>query len=75
MELNSLQLSLRDYREFEIGKDRLALYDASLDLGTIIATARTVDGNTLLDLGGGKIVTIIGRTGDVVTWFLDPAGA
>ncbi|MBP7335502.1 Ig-like domain-containing protein [Niveispirillum sp.] len=61
--------------DFNIGQDRLALYDASLDLGSIIAKARVVDGNTLLDMGDGQIVTIIGRTGDVANWFLDPMGA
>ncbi len=61
--------------DFEVGKDRLALYDASLDLATIITTARTVDGNTLLDVGAGQIVTLIGQTGNVASWFLEPAGA
>ncbi len=61
--------------DFEIGIDHLALYDSRVNLGTVIATARVVDGSTLLDMGDGQIVTILGRTGDVASWFLVPEGA
>ncbi|SNS96354.1 MULTISPECIES: calcium-binding protein [unclassified Azospirillum] len=61
--------------DFEIGNDHLALYDSSVNLGSVIATARVVDGSTLLDMGDGQIVTILGRTGDVASWFLVPEGA
>ncbi|MDG5496178.1 hypothetical protein [Niveispirillum sp. BGYR6] len=61
--------------DFEIGIDHLALYDTRVNLGTVIATARVVEGSTLLDMGDGQIVTILGRTGDVASWFLVPGDA
>ncbi|WP_349602456.1 Ig-like domain-containing protein [Azospirillum argentinense] len=55
--------------DFTAGTDRLALFDSSLDLGRVIASARVVNGSTLLDLRPGVSVTIVGQTGDVARWF------
>ncbi|MFL7903374.1 Ig-like domain-containing protein [Azospirillum argentinense] len=55
--------------DFTAGTDRLALFDPSLDLGSVIASARVVGGNTVLDLRPGASVTILGQTGDVARWF------
>ncbi|KAA1057797.1 Alkaline phosphatase [Azospirillum argentinense] len=55
--------------DFTAGTDRLALFDPSLDLGSVIASARVVGGNTVLDLRPGASVTIVGQTGDVARWF------
>ena len=55
--------------DFTSGADRLALFDPSLDLGSVIASARVVNGSTVLDLRPGVSVTIFGQTGDVARWF------
>ncbi|MGY0778092.1 Ig-like domain-containing protein [Azospirillum argentinense] len=55
--------------DFTAGTDRLALFDPSLDLGSVIASARVVGGNTVLDLRPGVSVTIVGQAGDVARWF------
>ncbi|WP_349620134.1 Ig-like domain-containing protein [Azospirillum argentinense] len=55
--------------DFTAGTDRLALFDPSLDLGSVIASARVVGSNTVLDLRPGASVTIVGQTGDVARWF------
>ncbi|TWA55930.1 hemolysin type calcium-binding protein, partial [Azospirillum baldaniorum] len=55
--------------DFEVGVDRLALYDASMDLGAVIRSARVEGGNTTLDVGGGNRITILGQTGNVAGWF------
>ncbi|PNQ96569.1 hypothetical protein C1S70_23285, partial (plasmid) [Azospirillum argentinense] len=55
--------------DFTAGTDRLALFDPSLDLGRVIASARVVGGNTVLDLRPGVSVTIVGQAGDVARWF------
>ncbi len=55
--------------DFTAGTDRLALFDATLDLRSVIASARVVNGSTVLDLKPGVSVTILGQTGDVARWF------
>ncbi len=55
--------------DFTPGADRLALFDPALDLGSVIASARVVNGSTVLDLRPGVSVTIVGQTGDVARWF------
>ncbi|QCO18692.1 tandem-95 repeat protein (plasmid) [Azospirillum brasilense] len=55
--------------DFTAGTDRLALFDASLDLKSVIASARVVNGSTVLDLRPGVSVTIVGQTGDAARWF------
>ncbi|MBK4722287.1 cadherin-like domain-containing protein, partial [Azospirillum sp. YIM DDC1] len=55
--------------DFTAGTDRLALFDSSLDLKSVIASARVVNGNTVLDLRPGVSVTIVGQTGDAARWF------
>ncbi|KAA0677178.1 Ig-like domain-containing protein, partial [Roseomonas genomospecies 6] len=55
--------------DFTAGTDRLALFDPTLDLRSVIASARVVSGNSVLDLRPGVSVTIIGQTGDVAKWF------
>ncbi|WP_449229282.1 Ig-like domain-containing protein [Azospirillum argentinense] len=55
--------------DFEVGVDRLALYDASLDLGAVIRSARVEGANTTLDVGAGNRITIVGQTGNVAAWF------
>ncbi|AWJ94861.1 hemagglutinin/hemolysin-related protein (plasmid) [Azospirillum baldaniorum] len=55
--------------DFQVGVDRLALYDASMDLGAVIRSARVEGGNTTLDVGGGNRITILGQTGNVAGWF------
>nr|WP_246472717.1 Ig-like domain-containing protein [Azospirillum tabaci] len=55
--------------DFSAGTDRLALFDPSLDLRSVIASARVVNGNTVLDLRPGVSVTVVGQTGDVARWF------
>ncbi|WP_344917962.1 Ig-like domain-containing protein [Azospirillum formosense] len=55
--------------DFSAGTDRLALFDSSLDLKSVIASARVVNGNTVLDLRPGVSVTIVGQTGDAARWF------
>ncbi|MDQ2101915.1 beta strand repeat-containing protein [Azospirillum isscasi] len=55
--------------DFAPGTDRLALYDSSLNLASVIASARVVNGSTVLDLKPGVSVTILGQTGDVAKWF------
>ncbi|MBB3265823.1 hypothetical protein FHW79_003456 [Azospirillum sp. OGB3] len=55
--------------DFTPGTDRLALFDPSLDLRSVIASARVVNGNTVLDLRLGVSVTIVGQTGDAARWF------
>ena len=55
--------------DFTAGTDRLALFDSSLDLGSVIASARVVSGATVIDLRPDVSVTIVGQTGDVSRWF------
>ncbi|WP_353858901.1 Ig-like domain-containing protein [Azospirillum formosense] len=55
--------------DFQAGVDRLALYDAGLDLGAVIRSARVEGGSTTLDLGAGNRITILGQTGNVAAWF------
>ncbi|MBK3732186.1 calcium-binding protein, partial [Azospirillum brasilense] len=55
--------------DFTPGTDRLALFDPSLDLRAVIASARVVNGSTVLDLRPGVSITIVGQTGDVARWF------
>ncbi|WP_454017463.1 Ig-like domain-containing protein [Azospirillum sp. Marseille-Q6669] len=55
--------------DFQVGVDRLALYDASMDLGAVIRSARVEGGNTTLDIGGGNRITILGQTGNAAGWF------
>ncbi len=55
--------------DFTAGTDRLVLFDSSLDLKSVIASARVVNGNTVLDLRPGVSVTIVGQTGDAARWF------
>ncbi|CAO3383033.1 hypothetical protein [Azospirillum argentinense] len=55
--------------DFEVAVDRLALYDASLDLGAVIRSARVEGGNTTLDLGAGNRITVVGQTGNAAAWF------
>ncbi|NUB18851.1 DUF4347 domain-containing protein [Azospirillum formosense] len=55
--------------DFQVGVDRLALYDASMDLGAVIRSARVEGGNTTLDVGAGNRITILGQTGNVAGWF------
>ncbi|UKJ77883.1 beta strand repeat-containing protein [Azospirillum brasilense] len=55
--------------DFQAGVDRLALYDAGMDLGAVIRSARVEGGNTTLDVGGGNRITILGQTGNVAGWF------
>ncbi|MFC5355124.1 beta strand repeat-containing protein [Azospirillum himalayense] len=55
--------------DFTAGTDRLALFDAALNLASVIASARVVNGSTVLDLKAGVSVTILGQTGDVANWF------
>ena len=55
--------------DFQAGVDRLAFYDATVDLGAVIRSARVEGGNTTLDIGAGNRVTILGQTGDVARWF------
>ncbi|WP_170295742.1 Ig-like domain-containing protein [Azospirillum brasilense] len=55
--------------DFTAGTDRLALFDPSLDLKNVIASARVVNGNTVFDLRPGVSVTIVGQTGDAARWF------
>ncbi|WP_366861914.1 Ig-like domain-containing protein [Azospirillum brasilense] len=55
--------------DFTAGTDRLALFDSSLDLKSVIASASVVNGNTVLDLRPGVSVTIVGQTGDAARWF------
>ncbi|CAO3454929.1 hypothetical protein [Azospirillum argentinense] len=55
--------------DFEVGVDRLAFYEAGVDLGAMIRSARVEGGNTTLDVGGGNRITILGQTGNVAAWF------
>ncbi|CAO3378138.1 FG-GAP-like repeat-containing protein [Azospirillum argentinense] len=55
--------------DFQAGVDRLALYDAGIDLGAVIRSARVEGGNTTLDLGAGARITILGQTGNAAGWF------
>ncbi|CAO3417770.1 SwmB domain-containing protein [Azospirillum argentinense] len=55
--------------DFEVGVDRLAFYEAGVDLGAVIRSARVEGGNTTLDVGGGNRITILGQTGNVAAWF------
>ncbi|MCW2241332.1 Ig-like domain-containing protein [Azospirillum canadense] len=65
--------------DFIAGTDRLALFDPTLDLKSVIASARVVNGNTVIDLRPGASVTIVGQAGvgqagvgqagDVSRWF------
>ncbi|TWA83184.1 hemolysin type calcium-binding protein, partial [Azospirillum brasilense] len=55
--------------DFQVGVDRLALYEAGMDLGAVIRSARVEGGNTTLDVGGGNRITILGQTGNVAAWF------
>ncbi|QCO19842.1 hypothetical protein D3869_29430 (plasmid) [Azospirillum brasilense] len=55
--------------DFQAGIDRLALYDATMDLGAVIRSARVEGGSTTLDVGGGNRITILGQTGNVAAWF------
>ncbi|UKJ76048.1 Ig-like domain-containing protein [Azospirillum brasilense] len=55
--------------DFQAGVDRLALYDAGMDLGAVIRSARVEGGNTTLDVGSGNRITILGQTGNVAGWF------
>ncbi|CAO3456932.1 hypothetical protein [Azospirillum argentinense] len=55
--------------DFEVGVDRLAFYEAGIDLGAVIRSARVEGGNTTLDIGGGNRITIVGQTGNVAAWF------
>ncbi|MDW7554635.1 calcium-binding protein, partial [Azospirillum brasilense] len=55
--------------DFQAGVDRLALYDAGMDLGAVIRSARVEGGNTTLDIGSGNRITILGQTGNVAAWF------
>ncbi|CAO3428344.1 FG-GAP-like repeat-containing protein [Azospirillum argentinense] len=55
--------------DFEVGVDRLAFYEAGIDLGAVIRSARVEGGNTTLDVGGGNRITILGQTGNVAAWF------
>ncbi|MFC5357198.1 Ig-like domain-containing protein [Azospirillum himalayense] len=55
--------------DFTMGTDRLTLFDPSLDLKSVIASARVMNGNTVLDLRPGVSVTIVGQAGDAARWF------
>ena len=55
--------------DFQIGVDRLAFHDGSIDLGAVIRSARVEGGSTTLDLGAGNRITILGQTGNVTAWF------
>ncbi|WP_175429585.1 SwmB domain-containing protein [Azospirillum argentinense] len=55
--------------DFEVGVDRLAFYEAGIELGAVIRSARVEGGNTTLDVGGGNRITILGQTGNVAVWF------
>ena len=55
--------------DFQAGVDRLAFYDGSIDLTAVIRSARVEGGSTILDLGGGTRITILGQTGNVAGWF------
>ncbi|QCO07159.1 Ig-like domain-containing protein [Azospirillum argentinense] len=55
--------------DFEVGVDRLAFYEAGIELGAVIRSARVEGGNTTLDVGGGNRITILGQTGNVAAWF------
>ncbi|WP_282184059.1 calcium-binding protein, partial [Azospirillum sp. OGB3] len=55
--------------DFEVGVDRLALHDATIDLAAVIRSARVEGANTTLDLGAGARITIIGQTGNLAAWF------
>ena len=55
--------------DFQVGVDRLAFYDGAIDLGAVIRSARVEGGNTTLDIGAGKRITIVGQTGNVADWF------
>ena len=55
--------------DFQVGVDRLAFYDATIDLGAVIRSARIEGGSTTLDLGGGTRITILGQTGNIAAWF------
>ena len=55
--------------DFTAGTDRLALFDATIDLKSVVASARVVNGSTVLDLKQGVSVTIFGQTGDAARWF------
>ncbi|MCW2240460.1 hypothetical protein [Azospirillum canadense] len=56
-------------RYFTVGTDWLALSDPSLALSRVVASARVVNGSTVIDLRPGVSVTIVGQTGDVARWF------
>ncbi|MDQ2106715.1 hypothetical protein [Azospirillum isscasi] len=55
--------------DFEIGTDRLAFSDSTIDLGAVIASATVVKGGTVFTIGSGSSFTVAGRTGDVSGWF------
>ena len=55
--------------DFQVGVDSLAFYDATIDLGAVVRSARVEGGNTTLDIGGGNRITIVGQTGAVTGWF------
>ncbi|WP_247896703.1 Ig-like domain-containing protein [Azospirillum argentinense] len=56
-------------KDFEVGVDRLAFYEAGIELGAVIRSARVEGGNTTLGVGGGNRITILGQTGNVAAWF------
>ena len=55
--------------DFTAGTDRLAFYDTTLNLNSVLASARIVNGSTVLELKAGVSVTILGQTGDAAKWF------
>ncbi len=55
--------------DFRTGEDRLAFTDPGIDLGVVIRSARVEGGNTILDIGNGGRITIVGQTGAVAGWF------
>ena len=55
--------------DFQVGIDRLAFYDGTIDLGAVIRSARVEGGSTTLDIGAGNRITILGQTGNVAGWF------
>lgn len=56
--------------DFLPGADRLALATPGADLGAVIASARAVQGGTLLDLGGAQQVLVLGTAPtNVAGWF------
>lgn len=55
--------------DFQVGVDHLALYDTGVDLASVIRSAQVVDGNTVIEIGQGNFVTIVGVTNDIATLF------